>query len=174
MTLPILGDDFDLLYSQRLQEQQPKQTIFRGQEAVDRLNEQIASQPRTIAMDFDGVLAEWNKGDNINKIGKPLAPGIKLARRIQAKGFRLVILTARPKPMWGAIESWLKKYGVHPLQVTNVKPPAEAYIDDRAIRYPANLGAKKTKENSGDGIMNGLDGNRIVGSLDTGNRRTSR
>jgi hypothetical protein len=92
-----------------------------------------------------------------------------MAQRIKAAGHRLVILTARPKDTHHAIEGWLKGNGVRADQITNVKPPAEAYIDDRAIEWPKNHGSDAIKsfgENGGDGSINfGLDGKHHPGNI---------
>jgi hypothetical protein len=77
-----LGEDFDILYERRLQEQQPKQTQFKGQAATDELNKRIKKKKR----DYGG----------------------------------------------------------------------QSHV------FTSN------KENGGDGIMNGLDGHRVVDELDTG------
>lgn len=139
--------------------------IIQGQEIVDHINKllQKSKEPlgNTVCMDFDGVLARHETGDPITKIGEPLTPGINLAKQIIKQGYRLVVLTARPTKMQDEISDWLKKQGVK-AQVTNVKPPAELYIDDRAIRYPKNFQSKQGKENGGDGSMNRLDGKRYI------------
>lgn len=139
-----LGEDRDSLYEQRMQREAPKQTVFRGNDAVNAIASQIKKskngpgEPKTYCMDFDGVLAHHETGDPIDKIGKPLKPGISMAKHIKASGHRLVILTARPKEMHETILGWLKGNGVRPDDVTNVKPPAEIYIDDRAVSWPKN------------------------------------
>jgi hypothetical protein len=135
--------------------------ILQGQQVVDHINKLLkkSKQPlgNTACMDFDGVLAYHETGDPITKIGEPLKPGIDLAKQIVRQGYKLVVLTARPIKMQDEISDWLKKQGVK-AQVTNVKPPAELYIDDRAIRYPKNFQNKQGQENGGDGSMNRLDG----------------
>jgi hypothetical protein len=144
-----LGEDRDLLYEKRLGEQEPQQTVFKGNDAVRKLNDAIkkanprsAKDPKTYCMDLDGVLLHHETGWPIEKFGEPLTPGIQMAKRIKAAGHRLVILTARPKNLHHTIEGILKGVGVKADQVTNMKPPAEVYVDDRAIQWPKNYGAQ--------------------------------
>jgi hypothetical protein len=162
-----LGFDRDHLYERRLREQQPAQTHFQGQDAIKRLNdaikpvqEQPHQNPKTYCMDFDGVLHQHETGEGPGPLGEPLSPGLQMAKRIKAAGHKLVILTARPRDQHHTIHGWLKGHGVRADEVTNVKPPAEMYIDDRAEHWPRNAGAKGTRENGGDGSMNMLDGHR--------------
>ncbi len=139
-----VGDDDCLLYDQRLREQEPTQSHLKGGEAVRAIAAAVQpanpKEEKTYCVDFDGVLAFHNTGDPIDQIGQPLGPGIKLAKQIKAAGHRLVILTARPKNQHHTIEGWLKGHGVRADLVTNEKPPAEVYIDDRAARWPRNHG----------------------------------
>lgn len=140
-----LGWDRDHLYERRLMEQEPTQTHFSGEEAVKKLLQVVDSyeKPSTVAMDFDGVIAfhktEWPP----EKIGPPLKPGIEVAKRIKAAGHKLVILTAKPKSVHKKIKKWMAEQGVQVDDVTNTKPPAEIYIDDRGMRYPRNYKGKE-------------------------------
>lgn len=133
--------DPDILYERRLMEQQ--QMVSGNPDAkIQQIANQIPKAPQTggytVCMDFDGVLDHHETNDPIDKIGAPLSPGIQLAKRIKAAGHRLVILTARPPEMHDTIMGWLKGQGVKADDVTNVKPPAALYIDDRAAEWPQN------------------------------------
>ena len=148
-----LGLDRDHLYERRLREQQPAQTHFQGQDAIKRLNdaikpvqEQPNQNPKTYCMDFDGVLHQHETGQGPGPLGEPLSPGLQMAKRIKAAGHKLVILTARPRDQHHTIHGWLKGHGVRADEVTNVKPPAEMYIDDRAEHWPRNAGANPVSE----------------------------
>ncbi len=89
------------------------------------------SKRGTVCLDFDGVLAqggEW-KGDAV--IPDPM-PGAKEYVEKMGKTHDLVICSARKAKY---IRPWLKKHGFPSIRVTNTKPPAEVYIDDRAIPF---------------------------------------
>jgi ribonucleotide monophosphatase NagD (HAD superfamily) len=132
-----LGFDDDLLYETRLlREHQQGEDLL-----ISKIAEQIKpakEQPKTYTMDMDGVLAHHESHWPPEKIGKLLKPGIEMAKRIKAAGHKLVILTAKPKSVHGKIKALLAKQGVQVDDVTNVKPPAELYLDDRAEKWPRN------------------------------------
>lgn len=143
-----LGEDRDYLYERRLLENEPQQRIYQGDQAVRQIQAAIKKSrngpddPKTYCMDFDGVLFHHESGWPLDKIGEPLEPGIRMAKRIKAAGHKLVVLTARPQNQHETISGVLKGQGVRPDSVTNVKPPAEMYIDDRAVAWPKNYGGQ--------------------------------
>ena len=96
---------------------------------------QAQKQQQTVAVDFDGVLAEHETEWHESKIGSPIQDGLRLLTQLQKKGYAVVVLTARKDTK--TVRTWLKKQGFQ-LPVTNTKPPAVAYVDDRAVR-PGSL-----------------------------------
>lgn len=106
---------------------------------------------RTIAVDFDGVIHQYSKGFMDGSIYDLPVEGARDAMKSMVdKGYRVVIFTTRLNPdfdrtgiethaMRDSIKTWLKKYGflvqVHYHELTNNKPPAIAYIDDKGIRF---------------------------------------
>lgn len=91
---------------------------------------------RTIAIDFDGVIHGYSKGFKGSDIYDPPVEGaIDALWRLRAAGFKLVIFTSRNDTI-PQVKEWCKKYLVpDDIEVTNRKPPALAYIDDRGIRF---------------------------------------
>lgn len=96
----------------------------------------VSMAKRTVAIDFNGVLdtyAGWVKGGDGTEY--PPRPGAKeFLERLNAMGYRPVIYsTISPH----AIMEWLRKYGMWDLvhDVSQSKPMAIAYVDDRAIRF---------------------------------------
>jgi hydroxymethylpyrimidine pyrophosphatase-like HAD family hydrolase len=88
---------------------------------------------KTIAVDFDGVVHSYEKGWNGGSIYGTLKEDCKeVIDGLKAKGFNVVIFTAREN--LDDVREWLIKMDLE-LEVTNTKPPAIAYIDDRAIRF---------------------------------------
>ena len=117
--------------------------ILHGQEIVDHINSQLKkfgkSDPgKTVCVDFDSVLAKWESGDSIEEIGEALGPGIQLTQRIKKLGLKPVVLTARPKRLHSKLEDFLKSKGAA-APVTNVKPPALMYVDDKGEKWPENF-----------------------------------
>src|SRR3990167_7471733 len=89
---------------------------------------------RTLAIDFDGVLHAYGQGWQDGTIyDEPLPGAVDACRYLVDQGFDLVIFTARQDQ--AAIHKWLRTHGFPEMDVTNMKPPALFYIDDRAIRF---------------------------------------
>lgn len=105
-----------------------------------------AKKHKTIAVDFDGVLHTFDSFGDGSISGEPIKDGKDVLRKLVDQGYRIVIFTTRLNPVWEDVEQqmkeiidWLGKNGfevnVHYHEITNNKPEAVAYIDDRAIRF---------------------------------------
>ncbi len=104
------------------------------------VREKKQSYQPTICVDFDGVIHKYSKGWNDGTIyDEPIEGAISSMAKLQRKGFRVVIFTARREYL--EIGLWLKKHDVkkelnfNEMIITSTKLPAVAYIDDRAIRF---------------------------------------
>lgn len=97
----------------------------------------------TLAVDFDGVLhnydGRWKGHSSIE--GEPVDGAIAWLREILDE-FDVVIHTTRGATVLGqnAVLAWLERAGLElelypTLHVTDEKPPALAYLDDRALRF---------------------------------------
>lgn len=87
---------------------------------------------KTIAIDFDGVLNNY-KGYDPDNLETP-RKGVKQFLETLNKKYTIIIHSTRPSDK---IEHWLhqNKLDTYIQRVTQNKPPAIAYIDDRAIRF---------------------------------------
>lgn len=85
---------------------------------------------KTICVDFDGVLNEYN-GYEEGNLGEPLSGSQDFIKELREK-YTVIILTSRPKEQ---VIGWLSSNGFPSMKVTNRKLPAVAYISDRAIRF---------------------------------------
>jgi 5'(3')-deoxyribonucleotidase len=119
---------------------------------------------KTIAIDFDGVIHNYDRGWQDGVIYGDAMPGAMRAMiRLMQQGYEVVIFTTRVNPdLDGHMEqkakmlSWLTGqmcYECSPpqgsipdgfskvdeivsrIKITSNKPPAVAYIDDRGIRF---------------------------------------
>ena len=96
---------------------------------------------RTVVFDFDGVIHSYTSGwKGKTNIPDPPVPGIQEAlKEIHDAGYEVVVVSTRCKTVLGrmAIENWLDMYGMTQEvdKVCKEKPPAIAYIDDRAICF---------------------------------------
>jgi hypothetical protein len=108
-----------------------------------------------IALDFDGVIHEWKEGrmDVNRKYTKiPFNPPVEGAKDFfkwcNDNGHRLSIFSARADTEIGrtGIIEWLEHYqfelsNSYELEVTDVKPKADIYIDDRGYRFTGDFKA---------------------------------
>ncbi len=96
---------------------------------------------RLIAIDFDGVIHRYSEGYHDGTCyDVPMTGAFRAIRKLRAKGYEVVVFTARTNED-GEVSEWFEKhwpvepeYGDIP-EITNVKPAAIAFIDDRAIRF---------------------------------------
>jgi uncharacterized HAD superfamily protein len=100
-------------------------------------------EQKTLGIDFDGTLCKKQPyGDGLIYEG-PNTDARKVMQNLREEGFRLVVFTTRLNPGFPGnvdqklheIENWLIKHDIPFDLVTNNKPSAIAYIDDRAIRF---------------------------------------
>ena len=108
----------------------------------------------TLAIDFDGVIHCYSQGWQDGKIYDGPMPGaITALWELYLRGYDIVVHTCRTNTdeVRAKIEGWFRDaYGdeemrsfrerynpgdMLPFRVTNVKPPAIAYIDDRGVRF---------------------------------------
>ena len=94
---------------------------------------------QTVVFDFDGVIHSYKSGwRGANIIPDPPVPGIgKAIADIREAGYEVVVVSTRCASLFGytAIMAWLDDNGIEVDAVKTEKPPAVAYIDDRAICF---------------------------------------
>ncbi len=87
-----------------------------------------------LAIDFDGVICKRTDiPTNINWTDGPNENALDAINHFLKIGHNVWVFTSNPEPE--KVKKWLDKYGFPELEVTNIKKPAHAYIDDRAIRF---------------------------------------
>lgn len=95
---------------------------------------------RTVAVDFDGVISEYDGWKGVGVLGTPRSDVVEVLRTLHQEGWKLVVHTTRsPRE----IEDYLAQHTI-PYDEINcnsdyrtggVKPVADVYWDDRAVRY---------------------------------------
>lgn len=94
---------------------------------------------KTLAIDFDGVLHNYKEGDweGLTVIDGGTVPGAVAAMQVLHHRYVLIVHTCRAAHIDGvnAVQRWLKFHHIPFDAVTNVKPHAEAYIDDRGFKF---------------------------------------
>jgi hypothetical protein len=94
--------------------------------------------PRTICVDLDGVLNTFDEWRGPEFFHPPREGSGEFLAALKEQGFRVVILTCR----WHEwVIEWLRRYDLSEFvdEVTDRKPPAHAYIDDRAVCFRGNF-----------------------------------
>jgi hypothetical protein len=92
----------------------------------------VTYRPRVL-VDFDGVIHAYTRGWADGTAYDPPLPGAAEAlAAMDADGYEVAIFSTRDAQQIG---EWLMVYGFPAYRVTNVKEPAVAQIDDRAIRF---------------------------------------
>jgi hypothetical protein len=101
----------------------------------------------TVAVDFDGVIHAYSRGYHDGTIYDGPVPGAFGALATLMERYAVVIFTARDVHQ---VAGWMRTHGPDEvttewtppfwntrgvLLVTNIKPVAVAYIDDRGIRF---------------------------------------
>lgn len=92
----------------------------------------------TIAVDFDGVIHDYSKGWADGTIyGEPMPGARDSLQALIDKGWRVVVHTARASTLIkeAEVREWLDRYDIPYHDVTNLKPMAIVYLDDRALKF---------------------------------------
>lgn len=95
---------------------------------------------RTIAVDFDGVIAEYSGWKGPGVLGDPRSDVIRALRELQEEGWKIVIHTTRGDR---EISEYLTEHEIphdeinqnQDYRTQGTKPVADVYWDDRAVCY---------------------------------------
>lgn len=91
-----------------------------------------------VCVDLDGVLNTfdvWRSPEYFH----PLRPGARdFLARLHERGYRVVVFTVR---WYEWVEKWLEEnnVGQYVDEVTDRKPPAQVYLDDRAVCFQGDF-----------------------------------
>lgn len=95
---------------------------------------------RTIAVDFDGVIANYDGWKGHGVLGEPREDVVEALRCLRAESWKIVVHTTRGSD---EIRAYLERHGIpcdeincnSDYQTKGVKPVADVYWDDRALWY---------------------------------------
>lgn len=99
------------------------------------------SKYKVLAIDFDHTIHDTANPVPGKKMGAPIVDAKEALQHFRAQGYQIVIHTAWRIGDDGrlkVIKDWLDFYGIPYDDITNIKPKADAYIDDKAIRFEGN------------------------------------
>ncbi len=91
---------------------------------------------RIVSIDFDGVLSKYDGWKGEENVDEPIEGSRDFVIMLIKCSYVPVIFTARKKEV---VENWLKIYNFPEIEVTNVKYPSVAYIDDRCVKFDGNF-----------------------------------
>jgi hypothetical protein len=97
----------------------------------------------TVCVDLDGVLNTFDEWRGSEFFHPPREGAGDFLKSLKAAGFRVVVFTVR----WHEwVAAWLERNGLREYvdEVTDRKPPAHAYVDDRAVCFRGDF--RKTFE----------------------------
>ena len=104
------------------------------------------SDIETLAIDFDGVIHNYDKGFHDGTCyGEPLNGSLEAVKTLASK-YKIVIYTAKARPDRPLVngktgiehvQEWLEKYEImkYVHEITAIKPRAILYIDDNCYRF---------------------------------------
>ena len=95
---------------------------------------------RTIAVDFDGVIAEYDGYKGWGVLGEPRLDVLEALRELRSEGWKIVIHTTRGEH---EISGYLAQHGIpfdeinrnSDYETVGPKPVADLYWDDRAVSH---------------------------------------
>ena len=94
---------------------------------------------KTVVFDFDGVISSYKSGwHGADVIVDPPVDGIKEQIDIlRESGYKVVVVSSRCRSVKGknAIFDYLFANHIKVDEISDTKPPAIAYVDDRAICF---------------------------------------
>lgn len=90
-----------------------------------------------LAIDFDGVIHDYKNPVEGRRMGEPIDGAKESLHGLKAVGHELVIHTVKASSLGGvkAVSDWLDYYEIPFDYVVAIKPNADVYIDDKAIRF---------------------------------------
>ncbi len=109
----------------------------------------MEGQLNNLAIDFDGVIHNFNRGWHDGTCyGDPIEGALEAIKSLSEK-YNIIIFSAKVRPDrplvngktgYELVEEWLEQYGVRQYvdEITYEKPRAEYYIDDKAIKFDSN------------------------------------
>lgn len=93
--------------------------------------------PFRLACDFDGTIHDPNNVPKGYKMGQPIRGAQQALQNLKDQGAIIVIHT-----VWGdtdqkceAISKWCRHFNIPYDFITNIKPTADCYLDNKGLRF---------------------------------------
>jgi hypothetical protein len=89
-----------------------------------------------LGIDFDGVVHDYKNPIKGRRMGLPIAGARSALVKYKLHGHRIIIFSTwadeRGKKI---IADWMRYFTIPYDDITNLKPEADCYLDDKAIRF---------------------------------------
>jgi len=97
----------------------------------------IGTNSRTLAVDFDGVLHDWEHPIPHRRMGGVIAGAKEAIDELKRQGHKIIIFCVWAGNEQGdkTIKDWMNYYHVQYDEITNIKPNASLFIDDRGLYF---------------------------------------
>ena len=117
-------------------------------EIVRKAIKLVEEHPRSIAVDVDGCLAQYDGWHGVDVIGDPIPEVVNQVKAEKAKGTRIIINTTRTnteqnkgytsQQLVNRVKEWLVRHKIpfDEIWAGEGKPIANEYWDDRAVKKP--------------------------------------
>jgi len=92
---------------------------------------------KTIAVDYDGTIHDHKHPVEGRKMGPPMKDAIESLSLLKRQGYEIVVFcywADSPKNI-KVIRDWLRYYKCPFNKITNIKPNADFFVDDKAIYH---------------------------------------
>jgi len=97
---------------------------------------------KTIAIDFDGVINSYSSGwKGVKQTDRPVTGSADAIKELISQGNKVIIFSTRANNSVGRyiIRKYISAMGLpDTVKITAIKPPADVYIDDRALNFNGN------------------------------------
>jgi hypothetical protein len=95
------------------------------------------TENKIIAIDFDGVIHDFKNPIAGRRMGGVIEGAKKALETLEFRGYEIIVFSywAKNESNIKTIADWMEYYHCPYSQITNIKPNAVAYIDDRGIRF---------------------------------------
>lgn len=91
---------------------------------------------KIIAIDFDGVIHDYKNPIEGRRMGKPIEGTLEALAKLEGDDCRIIVFsTWAHEGGMKVIQDFMNYYKLPYHEITNIKPQADVYIDDKAIRF---------------------------------------
>ena len=88
-----------------------------------------------LAIDFDGTIHDIKHPIKGRRMGPPIKGAQETLSRFKEEGHTIIVHSVRGDDPRHVIKDWMDFYKVPYDSITNIKPQADFYIDDKGLRF---------------------------------------